>query len=228
MERPDDAELARIPLLQALEGDQLRRLSARCWLRRLAEHERLFDLGQPATHFFYLRQGLLKLLRTSPDGAEKVIHIVHPEETFAEAVIFSEEASGYPVTCEALAPSEVIAIDGATMVGLLKASPDASLRMLSQLSRRLRWQVQEIENLTLHNATYRLVGYLLRLADDRGDGTATVRLSMPKHVLASRLNIQPETLSRIFARLSRDGLIEVQGLDVALLDAEALEQLVEL
>lgn len=227
MERPECAELARIPLLRALDETQVALLVEHSRVSHLAERERLFDFGQPAAHFFFLRAGLLKLFRTSPEGVEKVIHIVHPGETFAEAVIFGDRAADYPVTCEALAPSELIAIDGATMVGLLRTSPETSLRMLSQLSQRLRWQVQEIENLTLHNATYRLVGYLLRLAEaDEGEPTV-VRLSMPKHVLASRLNIQPETLSRIFSRLSRDGLIEVQGLDVELRDRASLGAMVD-
>ena len=222
MERPDRAELARIPLLRALDAEQLDRLCERSRVRRLEERERLFDFGQPASHFFYLREGLLKLIRLSPDGVEKVIHIVNAAETFAEAVIFSDRAATYPVTCEALAASEVVAFDGATMVDLLRASPDTSLRMLSQLSQRLRWQLQEIENLTLHNATYRLVGYLLRLCEQDPSPQPVVRLSMPKHVLASRLNVQPETLSRILSRLSRDGLIDVEGLDVVLRDREGL------
>ena len=113
------------------------------------------------------------------------------------------------------------------MVALLRKSPDTSLRMLGQLSRRLREQVHEIESLTLHNATTRLVSYLLRLAAGE-HGESVVRLSMPKHVLASRLNIQPETLSRIFARLSRDGLIEVHGLDVVLRDRDGLARLNDL
>lgn len=227
MERPPSTELGRIPLLTALDATQLEQLHEHARVRVLAEHERLFDHGQPASRFFFLRAGLLKLMRVSPDGAEKVIAIINPGETFAEAVIFSDVATDYPVTCEALAPSEVIAIDGATMVALLRKSPDTSLRMLAQLSRRLREQVQEIEGLTLHNATTRLVNYLTRLAAGEA-GEAMVRLSMPKHVLASRLNIQPETLSRIFARLTRDGLVEVHGLDVVLCDREGLARLNDL
>ncbi len=227
MERPLSDELARIPLLQTLAPEELQQLCEHARVRVVEERERVFDHGQPASHFYYLRRGLLKLFRVSPEGAEKVIAIIQPGETFAEAVIFSGQEAGYPVNCEALAQSEVIALDGATMVALLRKSPDTSLRMLGQLSRRLREQVHEIESLTLHNATTRLVSYLLRLAAGE-HGESVVRLSMPKHVLASRLNIQPETLSRIFARLSRDGLIEVHGLDVVLRDRDGLARLNDL
>ena len=226
MEHADSTELAAIPLLRALQPAQVEQLRDHSRLRRLDEHERLFDHGQPAAQFYWLRSGLLKLIRLSPEGMEKVIKIVTPGETFAEAVIFSGQGSAtYPVTCEALEASEVVAIDGATMVALLRESPDTSLRMLAHLSQRLREQVQEIENLTLHNATTRLLGYLVRLATGVTREVPVVRLSMPKHVLASRLNIQPETLSRILAKLSRESLIEVRGHEVLLHDLDRLERM---
>lgn len=72
----------------------------------------------------------------------------------------------------------------------------------------------EIDELSFHSATHRLVGYLL--AEGR------VRLAAPKQVIASRLGVTPETLSRTLARLRDEGLVRVDRDTVDIVDADAL------
>jgi len=173
----------------------------------LAPGERLFDFGTPATQFFYLREGLLKLYRLSPEGAEKVIWFVRPRETFAEAMMFADRAPNYPVTAEALAPSQVLGFDNAVMTAILRDSIDTCFRVMGAMSRRLRQQVEEIDRLTLHNATFRLATFLLQQLPAGVIESPEVVLAIPKHELASRLGVQPETFSRILARLARQGIV---------------------
>ena len=59
--------------------------------------EVLFRHGDPATHFFIVGEGKVKLSRTSPTGHEKVVSVVQSGNSFAEAVMFMEQES-YPVT----------------------------------------------------------------------------------------------------------------------------------
>lgn len=95
------------------------------------------------------------------------------------------------------------------------------------MSYRLRQQVDEIERLTLHPAVSRLAGYLVAQASSEVPRSHGVHLTAPKNVIASRLGIQPETFSRVAARLMKDGLIRVQGQDVVLLDVEGLRACAE-
>lgn len=88
--------------------------------------------------------------------------------------------------------------------------------------------VNEVDRLTLHNATYRLVDYLLsHISKDNNDPTG-VSLAAPKHVIASRLSIKPETLSRTLKDLSKQGLINLDGGQIELVDIEKLRQLISL
>jgi CRP-like cAMP-binding protein len=225
--KPDDQALRGIYLFEAMSDDQLAALRRTMRLRDLDEGERLFDFGQPNTQFFYLELGQLKLFRNAADGSEKVIEVLRPGDTFAEAVMFMQRVKGYPVSAEAIAASRVWAFDSATMVALLRDSVDSCFQLLANLSIRLRHHVDEIERLTLHNATFRVVSFLLRQVPEGTQPTTGVHLSMPKNVLASRLGIQPETFSRILARLTKAGLLQVNRNDIVLENVAGLREMAE-
>ena len=188
----------------------------------------LFRQGQPAERFFFLRDGLIKLFRLSPEGDEKIIEIIRPGETFAEAVMFMGVHGRYPVNAEAVNESHLYGFDQKTFLNLLRESSDTTLGLLGSMSRRLHMLVNQIESLTLQNATYRLVAYLLEEIPRDVKTSPEVQLTTPKGVIASRLAIQPETLSRILAKLRQGGLIEVQGNHITIRDVRSLRNLVHL
>ncbi|MCP5150690.1 MAG: Crp/Fnr family transcriptional regulator [Ectothiorhodospiraceae bacterium] len=224
-DKPDFETLRRIHLFDGMDDPQIEVIRRTMRVRLLDDGERLFDFGQPPMHFFFLRQGQVKLFRTSADGSEKIIEIIRPGETFAEAVMFMRRRVGYPVSAEAIAPSVVWAFDSEAMIGLLRDSVDTCFRLMASLSVRLRQQIDEIDRLTLHDATYRVVSFLLDQVPETTRPGTEVHLTMPKNVLASRLAIQPETFSRILARLSRAGLLRVQRSDIVLEDLGRLQEM---
>jgi CRP-like cAMP-binding protein len=188
----------------------------------------LFRQGQAAERFYFLRDGLVKLFRLSPEGDEKIIEIMRPGETFAEAVMFMGAQGRYPVNAEAINESRLYAFEQKAFLNLLRESSDATFGLLSSMSRRLHMLVNQIESLTLQNATYRLVAYLLEEIPRDVRTSPEVQLTTPKGVIASRLAIQPETLSRILAKLRQGGLIEVHGNHITIRDVQALRNLVHL
>ena len=96
------------------------------------------------------------------------------------------------------------------MVELIRSNSDASMRLLADISKRLHDRVREIENLTIQNARTRLVSYMMdHLVGPPVDDQATARLDLPRHVIASRLSIQPETLSRLLRNLADEGIVSV-------------------
>jgi CRP-like cAMP-binding protein len=188
----------------------------------------LFRQGEPAERFFFLREGLVKLFRLSPEGDEKIIEIMRPGETFAEAMMFMGAKARYPVNAEAVNESRLFAFDQKTFLNLLRESSDATFGLLGSMSRRLHMLVNQIESLTLQNATYRLVAYLLEEIPRGVKTSPEVQLTTPKNMIAAHLAIQPETLSRILAKLRHGGLIEVQGNHITVRDVQALRNLVHM
>lgn len=229
IQTPDTTrELRRAYLFAEMSEPHLQTLIKTMHEVRLNAGDALFRHSQPAERFFFLREGLIKLFRLSPEGDEKIIEIMRPGETFAEAVMFMGAKGRYPVNAEAVSESRVYAFDQKSFLNLLSESSDASLGLLASMSRRLHMLVNQIESLTLQNATYRLVAYLLEEIPRDVKTSPEVQLTTPKGVIASRLAIQPETLSRILAKLREAALIEVQGNHITIRDVQALRNLVHL
>ena len=217
-------ELRRAPLLSRLEASQLQRVARHASRVKLTAEQLLFSQGDPATRFYLLLSGQMRLFRLSPEGAEKVIEIVSPGQTFAEALMFLN-APRYPVCSAALADSELLAIDAVDFAAMLRESVDTCFVLLGALSQRLRGLIGEIDDLTLHTATSRVARYL---ASRIPPGGRSLELDVRKGVLASRLSVQPETFSRVVKSLTDQGIIRMQGNQVSVLDLERLLVIAEL
>ena len=208
-------------LFSRLDDAEFEKIIAHTRSVALEENDRLFEQQQPAREVFLLRSGQVKLALVSPEGHEKVIDLILPGSSFAEAVMFSGHPV-YPVTATALVKSTVWGINAATYEGILRESNDACFAVMAQMSRRLHWQIAEIDRLTLHNAAFRVIAFLLDQVPSTDLDSSMIHLDTPKHVIASRLSITPETLSRTFARLGRDGFLEIQDNAVSIQDIEKL------
>lgn len=211
------------PLFRALSDEQFQLLLQEVAIRPLQQGEPLFEEGAAAKAFYFLHRGQIKLYRLSPAGQEKVIEIVRPGQTFAEALMFLD-IPAYPVSAEALADSEILLINNRAFLRLLAESVETCFHVMAHISMRLRGLLNEIDALTLQNASLRLVNYLLYLAKDVASDARSAEITLPaaKNIIASRLSIQPETLSRILGNLSGKGLIRVDGLNIEVLDLEGL------
>lgn len=213
--------LKQVPLFRSLSEAQLGQLQPYLTTRSLGQGEQLFQEGQAAECFYLLLKGQLKLFRVSAAGNEKVIEIVRPGQSFAEALMFLDSPA-YPLTAQALAEVELIVINNKGFHQLLSESTETCFRVMGSLSMRLRQLLNEIDALTLQNATLRLVNYLLYLVPEGEKGRTEITLPAAKNIIASRLSIQPETLSRILTVLSSRQLISVDGLNIRIHDIEAL------
>jgi len=217
-------DLKTAPLLAGLSDDQLARVSQHAARVVLEPEQLLFSQGDPAERFYLVLRGQIQLFRLSPGGAEKVIELVSPGQTFAEALMFLN-APRYPVCAGALTPAELLSLDARDFAQMLRESVDTCFLMLGSLSQRLRGLIGEIDNLTMHTASSRVARYLLaKVPQNR----RAIKLDVRKGVLASRLSIQPETFSRVVKELGGRGIIEVHGAEVTILDRDALGEVAEL
>ena len=105
----------------------------------------------------------------------------------------------------------------------LSARGDIALKMMASMSRHLRQLVQQIELLTNKSSTERVAAFLLKLCA-QDSGPATILLPLDKALIAGRLGMQPETLSRSFAKLRTLGVI-TRGGEISIPDVAALRHL---
>jgi CRP/FNR family transcriptional regulator len=211
-------------LFSGLDDNHLADVAAIATRRPFARGETVFAEGEPATGFYLLAQGSMKLCKVSPDGKEKVLHFVHPGETFAEAAFFGD--GKYPAEARAVEKGEAIFFPREGFMGLLERNPRFSLNLIVSLSLMLRRFARQIEELTFAEVPARLAAHLVELAERKStsfQGTTYLDLDMKKGELASRLGTVSETLSRSFRKLKEEGLIEVDGSRVVIFDMEKLK-----
>jgi CRP-like cAMP-binding protein len=195
-------------LFSGLTDSEFEALATEILVESYEKGEVLFHRGDTAEAFFFVESGQFELSLISRDGQKKIVEVIADGRTFAEAIIFMEQAK-FPVSAEALSDSVVYRIPNDIYRNLLQDSPDACMRLLSDVCYHLHQRVREIERLTIQNAHSRLASYLIDHIVETDDDEATVRLDLPRHVVASRLSITPETLSRLLKVMSDDGILTV-------------------
>jgi CRP-like cAMP-binding protein len=213
-------------LFSGLDDEHLAEVAAIVVKRPFAKGESLFNEGEVANGFYLLAEGSMKLCKISPDGREKVLHFVHPAETFAEAAFFGD--GKYPAEAKALEKGEALFFPREAFMGLLERNPRFSLNLIISLSLLLRRFARQIEELSFADVPARLAAYLVELAAKKSttfQGTTYIDLDMKKGELASRLGTVSETLSRTFRKMKEEGLIEVDGARVVVFDMERLKGL---
>lgn len=216
------ALLGRLPLFSALTPEQIARVAAGAREKQLAKGEMLFQKGDPPRGFFVVVTGQIKLALPSAQGHEKVVEIIGPQQSFGEAVMFMDRP--FPVFAEALLDSQLLHIGKDVVFDLIDTDPSFSRRMLAGLSMRLHSLIADVESYTLRSSGQRLIGYLLQHSPNGNEAGNRIEIKLPtsKHILASRLNLTPETLSRILHELAASGLIEVHGRTITIPDLRRL------
>ena len=216
--------LATLPLFSNMRDEELQRLATGCQLRRVERGKVIFRTGDPCHEFHVNVLGQVKLFVISPAGTEKVVELVGPGNSFAEAVMFM--GVPYVLSAQTLTDSLILSIEKDVVLREIGASPEFALRMLAGLSRRLHGLIKDVEAYALHSGVQRVIGYLL--GDDNLDETEnasqaiTVSLPVSKAAIASRLSLTPEYFSRVLNELETAGLIHVDKRDIHISDTARL------
>lgn len=181
----------------------------------------LFREGDPSVGFYIVQSGAVNVHRVSASGKEQVIHVFRPGESFAEATLATE--AGYPGHARAVESSQVLLVQKAGFLALLRRQPEFALRMLASMSVHLRVLVGHLDDMTLKDVETRLANWLIkRCPDPASTKPVSVELSMTKSVLAAELGTVSETFSRTLAKFREQQLIAVKGKTITVLNPSKL------
>lgn len=214
-------QIAGMPLFAGLSRAQYEALARICVRRSCRKGERLFTEGDEGTGFYMVVTGRVKIFKVSVEGKEQILHLFGPGESFGEVSVFTGQ--GFPADAVTAVQTVLLFFPRLAFSALIQKDPTLALNMLAQLSGRLRHFAGLIEDLSLKEVPGRLAKYLMYLSGKNGEGE--VALDVSKGQLASLLGTIPETLSRILARMNRQGLIRLRGAQILILDRQAIEQI---
>jgi len=216
--------ISAIPIFNGLPEDQIEAIKQIAVEKQINKGEIIFSEGEEGNGFFVIAEGRVKIFKVSAEGKEQILHIFGPGQPFGEVPVFAGQR--FPANAQAIDETRALFLPRAAIVDLVASNPSLALNMLAVMSKKLRQFTLQIENLSLKEMPARLASYLIFLADEQ-EVDDVVTLNSSKGQLASILGTIPETLSRIFAKLSGQHLIRVEGKKITLLDRGGLEDLAE-
>ena len=205
--------IAATPLFNGLSPSQLQEICTISVDRFYEKENTIFMEGDDGDGFYIVVSGKVKIYKVALDGKEQILHIYGSGHPFGEVPVFSGQK--FPANAICLARSHLLFFPRIAFIDLITCHPSLALNMLAVLSMRLREFTVQIENLSLKEVPGRLASYLLYLSDEQ-DQRQKVHLPISKGQLASLLGTIPETLSRIFTKMSQQGLISVNGSEIML------------
>lgn len=209
--------LSNVTLFRGVGQRQLSDLAARSKALHYRRGATICPQGQCQPGLFALAYGQVKLAFRGADGDQRVFRVVGAADTFGLAVALL----GRPLPYEAVALDDafLVTVPTSAILSLAENDPRFMRTVINALAERTVSLLGEVESGALHRGVQRLASYLDSLAVPNGsDGTYTVRLPTTKTIVASRLGVKKETLSRMLRELAQKGLIAVEQREIAILD----------
>jgi CRP-like cAMP-binding protein len=218
----DDLEIVRrINVFRGLNPLMFKRLAAGAGTLTLQNHQVIFRQDDPAAAFFIVVNGWVKLYRMTIAGDEAVIQVFTKGDSFAEAAALTGDP--YLATAETVSDARVVRIPADHVVRSIQEMPEIALAMIASTSHHMQHLVQQVEQLKVQTGVQRLAEFLASLCPADG-AKCTIALPYDKSLIAGRLGLKPETLSRDFAKLKSVG-VDVRASHVVVRDPHKLHQL---
>ena len=215
-----EAVLATVPLFRGL-GHAHTFVARQCWTVGANRGDVIAPRGKRLPGVLAIAYGAIKLSLRAPEGGERVLRLAAAGQTFGESSALSGRV--FPCEAQALSDSSLVVIPTGAVLALIEREPRSARRVIEVLAERNLALVDELQSSSLLRGSERLACFLDSLADPgMRENACTVRLPASKTVVASRLNMKKETLSRLLRELSGQGLIRVAQRDITLLDRERL------
>lgn len=218
---PKDLErLSAIPLFSDLSTDTLRELTNGAFLQRFPSETVLCRQGELPDFLHVLLEGSVQLIAASLDGRETVVEILKPVDAFMPAAVLANKP--YLISAKVVDAARIVLLPAQALRDQIARDPQLSLAIIASLARQYRGMLRQVKDLKLRTSTQRLGCYLLALAEEAG-GNGAVELPHDKRLIAARLGMTPESLSRAFSALRKMGM-EVHGNRIVLKDADRLRE----
>ena len=202
--KPECVKIAKQSILLANIPDEITAdILSRSSLKKFDRGETIFVQGDEALSIYIVVSGWVKLYRITRTGSEAVVGVFTKGRSFGEAAAFRGDI--YPVSAEACSDSLVIHIPTSVYLDMMRKEPDLALSILSSTFAHLHALVTQVEQLKANTGAQRVAQFLLSLCDGDCDN-CTVTLPYDKVLIAGRLGIKPESLSRAFGQLREMGV----------------------
>lgn len=219
------AAMARSPLFHDMDPDELTRLALTMARRRFRRNEVIFHEGDPGDSLHVVVEGRIKITRESADGAEAIVVILTPGESFGELVML--DGAPRSATATAMEPTETMTMSRATFVELVEGGSPFRARLLAGIAQRIRRLTDQLAEVHFLDLAGRLALQLTRLAEASSPGaTRDIELatSLTQSDLAAMVGGTRQRVNQIIGDFTSEGLLDHEGGRIVVRDLERLRE----
>lgn len=214
--------LANTSLFRMLDERQLERLTSAAQPIRTTSNVSLVEQGDAPRGLFVVVYGQVKVGFERKDGNEKTLAILGQNRCFGLVEMLIEQP--HLAFVKTTTDSMLLQLDPASVMAVARENFGFAQELMLRVSRQMYALTRDIESYSLQTARQRLANYLLR--QGRYQAGEVIELIASKTLVASRLSLTPETLSRLLHEFSSEGMISVTGRRIRILDQERMLSLV--
>lgn len=211
--------LKTLPTFSAIPDDDLDELLSFAQIREYTKDKLLFLRDEPAARLYIVLNGWVKVYNGLESGEEAILQMLGSGETLLESAVFLNVPA--PVSAQVVEHALLLSIPAPVIRQRIQSNPQLAVNMLNAVSIRSQRLVQQIELSRLKSAQERVGWFLLRLALNQKSPDGVIFLPYEKSIIASYLDMRPETFSRTLQKLKKEGF-DVSADRVKMPDSRAL------
>jgi CRP/FNR family transcriptional regulator len=205
-----------------LQNNELTTLSANKCGNMYKKGQVIFYEGTTPTGLFCMSQGLVKLSKINADGKEQIIRLAKGGSVLGHASLLS--GTTYAQTATALEDTTVCFIPRSVFMDLVQNKSAMSVRVVELLSHDVQEAESRLLNMAYHTVRERLAETILMLKEFSGleeDGK-TLKTMLSREDIANLVGTATETVIRLLSEFKDDGLIELSGKHISILNSQRL------
>ena len=214
---------AKAPVFAGLGGEAREAVAALFTPRHFPRDTALLLEGDPAEVYYLLAEGQVKVVQTSAEGFEVILHLLGPGDLLGALPNFNEGT--YPASAIALTEVVAYAVSPADFEAILERHPSVALHLLHFAASRLRASHARLRELATERVERRIARTLSRLAAQIGERTKrgiVLRAPLSRQDLAELTGTTLFTVSRTLKEWERRGILIAGREQVILLNTHAL------
>lgn len=203
-----------VPIFESLSEDELDRIISIRKHLSIKKGESLFVEGEKVSKLFIISEGMVKITKATIDGKEQIINILTVGDFLGESNILGETQESN-VSAVAVRNTDLCTISRNDLKEILYSNPEISLKLLSELNKRLVEVENLSKNLSNNNPEARICYMLIEFSEKYGkekNGEIEINLPLNREEMANYCGIARETLSRKLSLLEKENVIKIIGI----------------
>lgn len=208
-----------LPLFANLPEQIFDALLVHAQIRDYQKGALLFLESEPATRLYIVLDGWVKLFKGTVTGEETILHMLSAGDMVVESAVFL--GASYPVSAQIAEQATLLTIPAPIIRERIKNHNELAINMLTGMSHYSQKLIHQIEVTRLKSATERVGWFLLKLLLEQKSATGVIELPYDKSMIASYLDMKPETFSRTLKNF-RDRGFEIRNGQIVVPEFTAL------